>query len=215
VAKRTYHQYCGLAAALDVVGERWALLVVRDLGLGPRRFNDLFAGLPGIATDVLAARLRSLEAAGVVQQRQLRYPVPANMYELTPYGVELAAITRDLARWGRRLLPPPGTQPYRIEVRWALQSMVAAYTGDLADGSYGFRIDGDEFTVVVAGEVATACYGPGEGVARLTIIASADAFFDCARNPAAAGRKRGDLEVTGDRKRAVEVFRSLPLTVGG
>ena len=87
MARRSYHQYCGLAAALDVVGERWALLIIRDLAPGPRRFTDLFAGLPGIATDVLADRLRSLEAAGAVRLRAIRHPVPAKLYELTRTAV--------------------------------------------------------------------------------------------------------------------------------
>lgn len=213
MARRTYHQYCGLAAALDIVGERWALLVVRELAPGPRRFNDLFAGLPGVATDVLAARLRSLTEAGVVQQRQLRYPVPANVYELTPYGVELAGITRELARWGQRLLPPPGTEGYQIEVRWALGAMASAYTGGLTDGSYRFCIDDDELTVVVDGEQATMFYGPGPEPASLTITCGTRAFLTCARDPAAAGRKSAGIEVDGDRALAVAVFRSLRLGV--
>ena len=101
MALRTYGQYCGLAAAMDLVGQRWAMLLVRDLSPGPRRFTDLFEGLPGIATDVLAERLRALEAAGVVRHRTLKHPVPAKVYELTASGEELASIARRSGGLGR------------------------------------------------------------------------------------------------------------------
>ena len=97
MAKRSYSQYCGLAAALDVIGERWALLIVRDLVPGPRRFTDLFDGLPGISTDLLTDRLRSLETAGAVRRREVRTPVPAQLYELTDRGLELARLAGQLA----------------------------------------------------------------------------------------------------------------------
>src|SRR5829696_4568583 len=141
MASRSYQQYCGLAAALDVVGTRWALLIIRDLEPGARRFTDLFSGLPGIATDVLADRLRGLEAAGAVQQTQLKHPTPATVYELTERGRELAAIAGSLARWGAPLLPAKPEQPMRINPRWALHSMVLAYTGGARDGHYAISID--------------------------------------------------------------------------
>src|SRR5262245_22293208 len=119
MARRSYQQYCGLAAALDVVGERCALLIVRDLTPGPRRFSDLFAGLPGIATHVLADRLRSLEAAGAVRLQTIRHPVPAKLYELTARGRDLAAIASSLARWGAPLLASPPPPDARLNPRWA------------------------------------------------------------------------------------------------
>jgi DNA-binding HxlR family transcriptional regulator len=99
---RSYDDPCGVARALDVVGERWALLVVRDLLLGPKRFTDLAAGLPGLSQNVLSQRLRDLEAAGVVARRTLGPPSGARVYELTPAGAELREVVTALARWGSR-----------------------------------------------------------------------------------------------------------------
>ena len=111
---RTYNQYCGLARALDLVGERWALLVVRELVLGPKRFTDLQAGLPGIGTNILSARLRELEESGVVARRTLPPPAASAVYELTPYGRELEPAVYALGRWGAKSLGvrQPG-QPLR------------------------------------------------------------------------------------------------------
>src|ERR671933_2910831 len=97
---RSYEQFCGIARALD-------LLVVRDLLLGPKRFTDLRHGLPGIGSNVLAARLKELERAGVVQRRTLPPPAPATVYELTDYGRELEEPLLALGRWGARSLGPP------------------------------------------------------------------------------------------------------------
>jgi DNA-binding HxlR family transcriptional regulator len=105
---RTYGDRCGVARALDTVGERWALLVVRELVLGPKRFTDLRAGLPRLSTDVLAQRLRELEAAGVVRRRKLAPPSGARVYELTAWGHELEPLVIGLGRWGSRAPFPPG-----------------------------------------------------------------------------------------------------------
>ena len=99
---RSYDDPCGVARALDAVGERWALLVVRDLLHGPKRFSDLVAGLPGISQNVLSQRLRDLEAAGVVARRTLGPPSGARVYELTDAGAELRDVVVALARWGSR-----------------------------------------------------------------------------------------------------------------
>jgi DNA-binding HxlR family transcriptional regulator len=106
VSKR-YLQYCPVAHALELVGERWALLVVRDLLKGPRRYSDLLAGLPGIGTNILASRLRDLEQGGVVQKRRLPPPAASTVYELTEYGKELEEVLGALGRWGVRSLGPP------------------------------------------------------------------------------------------------------------
>ena len=100
VTSRSYDQFCGVARALDLVGERWALLIVRDLILGPKRFTDLRRGLPGIGTNVLAARLKELERAGVVARRLLLPPAASTVYELTEYGRSLEGPLLALGRWG-------------------------------------------------------------------------------------------------------------------
>src|SRR5919107_2204104 len=98
--KRTYGDRCGVARALDIVGERWALLVVRDLLLGPKRFTDLRAGLPHVSPDVLSQRLRELEEAGIVRRTKLPPPAGARVYELTERGRGLQPIVIELGRWG-------------------------------------------------------------------------------------------------------------------
>lgn len=100
--KRSYGDPCGIARALDVVGERWALLVVRELVLGPKRFTDLRRHLPGIATDVLSQRLRQLEAAGVLRATTLPSPASGKAYELTGRGRDLEPVLHALGRWGSR-----------------------------------------------------------------------------------------------------------------
>jgi DNA-binding HxlR family transcriptional regulator len=107
VATRTYGQFCGLARALELIGERWGLLVVRDLILGPKRFTDLRRALPRIPTNVLAARLKHLEEAGVVRRRALPRPGTSVVYELTEYGEELREIVLRLGLWGARSLGHP------------------------------------------------------------------------------------------------------------
>lgn len=104
---RVYGQYCGFARALEVVGERWALLVVRDLLVGPKRFTDLLRGLAGIPSNVLTARLKELEHAGVVRRRVLPRPARAVVYELTEYGLELEVVVVELGRWGAKALGDP------------------------------------------------------------------------------------------------------------
>jgi DNA-binding HxlR family transcriptional regulator len=107
MSRRAYGQYCGFARALEMVGERWALLIVRDLLIGPRRFTDLRRGLPRIPTNVLAGRLKELEEAGIVQRRVLARPDGSVVYELTDYGSELEDIVLRLGRWGARSLGEP------------------------------------------------------------------------------------------------------------
>src|SRR5581483_3020027 len=104
---RSYGQFCGFARAVEVVGERWSLLVLRDLFVGPKRFTDLHRGLPGIPTNILSARLKELEAAGVVQRRLLPRPNGAVVYELTEYGKELEGVVIGLGRWGAKSLDTP------------------------------------------------------------------------------------------------------------
>lgn len=102
---RSYDQWCGLALALDHLGDRWTLLVIRELLAGPRRYTDLRANLPGIATNLLAQRLRDLEADGLIARRDTPAPTPATLYELTAHGRELEPVVLTLTRWGSRLMP--------------------------------------------------------------------------------------------------------------
>src|ERR1700755_1743710 len=104
---RRYEQYCPMAHALDLVGDRWALLIVRELMHGPKRYTDLVDHLVGIGTNILAARLRDLEGTGIVPRRTLPPPAASKVYELTEYGRGLRPAMRELAIWGARSLGPP------------------------------------------------------------------------------------------------------------
>jgi DNA-binding HxlR family transcriptional regulator len=121
VATRTYGQYCGLARAAEMLGERWGLLIVRDLLVAPKRFTDLQRGLPGIPTSVLASRLKELEGAGVVRRRVLPRPEGSIVYELTAYGWELEDVLVQFGRWGAKSLGDP-----RADEIITVDSMVVA-----------------------------------------------------------------------------------------
>jgi DNA-binding HxlR family transcriptional regulator/putative sterol carrier protein len=139
-----------VARALDVVGERWALLVVRELLLGPKRFTDLRAGLPNSKPSVLAQRLRELEKGGIVRRRKLGPPVGSRVYELTDAGHELEPIVIALGRWGRTLPTQPGAahgvDSLVLALKWRFDPEVA---GDLS-ASYGLRLAEDRFRIDVA-----------------------------------------------------------------
>lgn len=107
MSTRAYGQFCGFARALEIVGERWALMIIRDLLVGPKRFTDLHRGLPGIPTNVLTARLKEFEEAGIVRRRALPRPERGVVYELTSYGTQLEDTVVHLGRWGAKLLCEP------------------------------------------------------------------------------------------------------------
>ena len=115
---KSYRQYCGLAKALDVIGDRWNLLIVRELlARSPARYTDLHNGLPGIATNLLADRLRELEAAGVVRRYEAPPPVATTVFELTGRGEDLWPVVRELGRWGRPLLAEPADED-EFRIHW-------------------------------------------------------------------------------------------------
>jgi DNA-binding HxlR family transcriptional regulator len=111
---KTYDQYCGVARALDLVGERWTLLVVRELYGGAKRYTDLLAGIPGIATDMLAARLKTLEENDLVARRTLPPPAASTVYELTELGRSLEPVLHELGRFGLQLLGKRKGEAFRI-----------------------------------------------------------------------------------------------------
>lgn len=129
-SRRNYRQFCGLARALDHVGERWTLLVVRNLLLGPKRYSDLLERLPGVTTNLLAARLREMERLGLIVKRKAPPPVRATVYELAAAGRALEPALMELARWGARFMDRPGAGD-TFDVGWALLSLKRRYRGGL------------------------------------------------------------------------------------
>lgn len=160
---KSYAQYCPVAHALELVGERWALLVVRELLNGPKRYTDLAGALPGIGTNILAGRLRDLEQAGVVQKRRLPPPAAANVYELTPYGEELREPLYALARWGAKSLGPPSPEE-AFSPGWLVNAIRATcLPGDHTPaGIVELRVADDVVNVHFDGEDPVVEFGPAE-----------------------------------------------------
>src|SRR5205085_1987425 len=146
---KRYDHYCPVAHALDMVGDRWELLIVRELMHGPRRYTDLADGLPGIGTNILAARLRDLEANGVIAKKTLPPPAASRVYELTDYGRELRSVMRELAMWGARSLGPP-TPDDEFFPGWLVNPIETILAPLAPPGRFEFRV-GDEVASLVDG----------------------------------------------------------------
>jgi DNA-binding HxlR family transcriptional regulator len=149
--KRSYGDQCGIARALDLVGERWALLVVRELLLGPKRFTDLRTGLPHLSADVLSQRLRELEEAGVVRRSKLPPPARSRVYELTAWGKELEPVVISLGRWGSRGPFPDTDMPLGADsLMIALKTLFAPSLADARDSVIEIVLGEDRFRASVA-----------------------------------------------------------------
>ncbi|WP_232664235.1 winged helix-turn-helix transcriptional regulator [Pseudonocardia sp. TRM90224] len=140
--KRNYDDPCGMARALDIVGERWALHVVRELLLGPKRFSDLVRSLPAVSQNVLSQRLRELAEAGVLHRRRMGPPVSANVYELTDRGQELRPVVIELARWGSRLAT---TAVGELSADALAIAMLTTYDGMAKDALIELRLGEERF----------------------------------------------------------------------
>jgi DNA-binding HxlR family transcriptional regulator len=142
--KRTYGDVCGVARALDLVGERWSLMIVRELLLGPKRFTDLRAGLPGVGPDILSQRMRELAAEGLVQKRKLPPPIAAQVYELTALGRRLEPVVMALGEFGSHL-PVPTDRELRMSFDAHILSLRTLFAADRAHGlkaDVELRLDG-------------------------------------------------------------------------
>ena len=214
--KRSYGQYCTVARALDVVGERWTLLLVRELSTGPKRFKDLLGGLPGIGTNLLAARLKRLEVEGIVVRATLPPPAGSSVYELTVVGRELEPVLVALSRWGARLLEDPGEHD-EVRAGWAavaLRSAVPAGSSDGRPGTYGFSIDGEAFHLRVDGGEVEVRQGPAPDP-DLVVVGEAESFLAVAsgrlspEEAVRSGALRTEGEREGDREALLAWCRHL------
>jgi DNA-binding HxlR family transcriptional regulator/putative sterol carrier protein len=178
MANRSYGQYCGLAHALDLVGGRWTLLIVRELLMGPKRYTDLRDGLPGIASNLLADRLGHLEETGIVRRERLSRPVPATVYHLTERGGALETAIIELGRWGGLALGEPERgQDFRAS--WFALGMRATFRPRKAapvEASYEFHIGEETFSFHVANGEARARQGSATSP-RLILEADAETFL--------------------------------------
>ena len=143
---KRYDQYCPIACSLSLVGERWTLLVVRELLHGPKRYTDLVDHLPGIGTNILAARLKELEAAGLVEKRKLPPPAASTVYELTDSGRALRPVLHELARFGARLMGPP--PPDALAEGWLADALDLALSPLCQGSTIAFRIGDEEASLV-------------------------------------------------------------------
>ena len=211
---RSYGDRCGVARALDLVGERWALLVVRELLLGPKRFTDLRAGLPQVGPDVLSQRLRELEAAGLVRRRELGPPAAARVYELTERGARLEPVILELGRFGSVAPFPDGDAAFGPDsLALALKTL---YEPGGARTTIALRLAGQDFR---------ATTGPGALELTRGEAEAPDAAIDAAPGPLAAvlwhGREltdaenAGDITITGARRAATRFLTRFPLPTGG
>jgi len=208
--KRTYDDGCAAAHALDLVGERWALLVVRELLLGPKRFTDLRAGLPHASPNVLAERLRELEAAGIVRRRRLPPPAASKIYELTAWGEELEPVIIKLGRWGARSPSKPEDAPLGVDsLILSLRTMFDPGAAEDLEASYELRIGEDRFKA----EVSRGAFEVERGSAeRPEAIIEADsntlAGLIYGGRPLSEALRSGDVKIIGDEA-AVERFLEL------
>jgi len=177
--RREYRQYCGAARALDLVGERWTLLLIRELLTGPKRNKDLLDNLPGIGTNLLAARLRKLEEDQLVERVTLPPPAGSTVYRLTELGTGLEPALMALSRWGQHLLGGPDEDD-EVRPSWVLLGMKAVFRPERAaslEETYEFRIAGDVFWIGVGHGTADA--GQGHAVAPdLIVEADLDTFLE-------------------------------------
>ncbi|MFE2958421.1 winged helix-turn-helix transcriptional regulator [Nocardia tengchongensis] len=180
--RRSYGDLCGVARGLDVVGERWALLVVRDLLLGPKRFNDLLSGLPGVSPNVLSQRLRELGEHGIVQRRDLGPPARVHLYELTEWGRGLEPVLLELGRWGSHS-PSPSEGVLGIDS--LLLSIKAAFDPNRAAqqrGVYELRVGTDTYVTEVTDVTVQINRRPATRQPDATLTADLDtlrAVCDC------------------------------------
>jgi DNA-binding HxlR family transcriptional regulator len=210
---RSYGDACGIARALDLVGERWALLVVRELLLGPKRFTDLKTGLPHASPNVLAQRLRELEQAGVVRRRKLGPPAGSRVYELTDWGRQLEPLILQLGRWGSRAPLPPDATLGADSLLLHLKALFDPPAVGLS-ASYELRLgaDGeDRFRVQVADGQLQLARGSADHP-DATIQADPDALAALLGNPRqlAAAQRSGAVTIGGDRQAVARLLGLFP-----
>lgn len=211
--KRTYGDRCGIARALDAVGERWALLVVRELLLGPKRFTDLRAGLPKLGPDVLAQRLRELEHAGVVRRHQLPPPAGSRVYELTERGHELEPVVLALGRWGSREAFPADPAAFGVDSAiLALKTLFSPQTAHRLRGNFELRLGEQPFELRVGAARFEVKRGrPANPEAIIATDPSTLATLLWHDGGVTQAERTGRIRITGDRRAAKQLLKLFPL----
>ncbi|GGO69043.1 winged helix-turn-helix transcriptional regulator [Nonomuraea cavernae] len=215
--QRTYRQYCATARTLDLVGERWTLLLIRELLTGPKRFSDLQASLRGLGTGLLAARLKHLEHEGLARKITLPPPARTSAYALTEAGEELAPAVLELARWGLKWAMGERREDETFHPGWAVLGLRACFDADAAAGVRlvcEFRIDDEVFHTRVDDGTIEALNGPAQHP-DVVITIGEDAFVEVIglTLPLAEAVASGAADVSGDREqlsRLTRLFRLPP-----
>lgn len=210
--RRSYDDGCAAAHALDLVGERWALLVVRELLLGPRRFTDLKTTLPGISATVLTQRLSDLEGSGVLRREPLPAPATGHMYALTPWGRELEPILMQLGRWGAQS-PFKGPAPISLATLVTAQKTMfsAAAAGDL-NATVHLHVGRERFTARIGGgtlDLQAGLHGAPDATVTGDVPTLGGVIFGGL--PLDAAEADGSLAVTGDHDLAARYVTLFPL----
>jgi DNA-binding HxlR family transcriptional regulator/putative sterol carrier protein len=207
---RTYCDGCAAAHALDLIGERWALLVVRELLLGPKRFTDLRVGLPTASPNVLAQRLRELERAGIVRRRKLPPPAASRVYELTEWGEELEPVIISLGRWGARSPSRPRDAELGVDsLILSFRTMFAPHAAEGLEAVYELRFGEDRFYAVVADgrfEVERGSVERSDAIIESDPATLAALVYE--GYPLDEAMRTGEIKIEGER-RAVERFLGL------
>jgi DNA-binding HxlR family transcriptional regulator len=209
--KRTYLDGCAVAQALDLVGDRWALPVIRELLLGPKRFSDIRAGLPGISANVLTQRLEELEAAGILVRRKLPPPASVQVYALTEWGAEAEDLFKFIGRWAARSpLMQPGLPMSVTSVIMSMRTMFSPEQAKDVHGRIGFRFGEEGFVATLDDGVLTVLREEPDDV---------DVLFSGDQNALAwavyggvpLAKLAGTLSVTGDQRLAERYLTLFPL----
>jgi len=212
-SRRRYDDACGTAHGLDLIGERWALLVMRELMLGPKRFSDLRSDLPGISANVLTQRLEGLEASGLLVRRRLPPPASAQVYELTEWGYEAEPIVQTLGRWAARSPDhDPSMQISPVSIMLSFRTMFDSELARGVEGRIGFRLGAETFLLELGGGRMQVARGETAG-ADVVFTGSAPALAAAVYGgaPFDALAREGALTVEGDRKLAERFTTLFPL----
>ncbi len=212
--KRSYGEACRFAYALDVVGERWALLVVRELLLGPKRFTDLRTGLPHASSNILSERLRDLEQSGVIQRRKLPPPAASTVYELTEWGRELEPVVTKLGAWGARSPVAPESQEIGPDsIVLALRSLFDPEVAGEVEGAYELRLGDERFHVEVAdGEVDLGRGGTESPSASIAVVdAPTLGAILAGQLPLDEAIASGVAQIEGSKQAAKRFLRLFPM----
>lgn len=212
-SRRRYEDACGTAHALDLIGERWALLVMRELMLGPKRFGDLRADLPGISANVLTQRLEGLEAAGIVVRKQLPPPASIQVYELTEWGYQSKPIMGALGRWATRSPQHDPNQHFSpVSLMLSFQAMNQPSRHTDLTATIGFRLGRENYVVRLKEGAIDAVRGDADG-ADLVFTGTARAVAAAVYGgvPLETLEAEGALIVSGDRALAERFLTFFPL----